>query len=278
MAFMHNPGHADPSNTGREWVTDCFDRLFDDAAIFPPGNAPMSEAVAAHRRWRASRQTGFVGPFVCSVARIDELRGVLGTDAESLDIALVCPADAYPEAVHDVLADNRMRLTAVELSPHDVLAPSVDMDDVMLYYELPWHSQADLPPGTGRKFRTGGPGADHFPRADDLARALAFCVEQAEPFKLTAGLHHAFRHRDPQTGFEHHGFLNVLAAFDAAQDGAGPDVLAQILDSHDGASIAGRVRSIAEPFRVRSVFRSFCTCGIQAPQTGLQPLALVEAM
>jgi len=278
MAFMHNPGHAVPSNTGREWVADCFDRLFDDAAIFPPGNAPMSEAVAAHRRWRASRQTGFVGPFVCSVARIDELRGVLGTDAESLDIALVCPADAYPDAVHDVLADNRMRLTAVELSPHDVLAPSVDMDDVMLYYELPWHSQADLPPGTGRKFRTGGPGADHFPPADDLARALAFCVEQAEPFKLTAGLHHAIRHRDPQTGFEHHGFLNVLAAVDAAQDGAGPDVLAQILDSQDGDSIAGRVTSIDDPSRVRSVFRSFGTCSIQEPLTDLQQLALVEAM
>lgn len=278
MAFMHNPGHAVPNNTGREWVADCFDRLFDDAAIFPPGNAPMSVAVAAHRRWRASRQTGFVGPFVCSVTRIDELRGVLGTDAESLDIALVCPADVYPDAVHDVLADNRMRLTAVELSPHDVLAPSVDMDDVMLYYELPWHSQADLPPGTGRKFRTGGPGPDHFPRAEELARAVAFCVEQAEPFKLTAGLHHAIRHRDPQTGFEHHGFLNVLAAVDAAQDGAGPDVLAQILDSQDADSIAGRVASIDDPSRVRSVFRSFGTCSIQEPLTDLEQLALVEAM
>src|SRR5699024_12671055 len=67
------------------------------ATLFPYTTLFRSVAVAAHRRWRASRQTGFVGPFVCSVERIDELRGVLGTDAESLDIALVCPADAYPE-------------------------------------------------------------------------------------------------------------------------------------------------------------------------------------
>src|SRR5699024_6704527 len=124
---MHNPGHAVPRRTGREWVS--FGRLFDDAAIFPPGNAPMAPAVAAHRRWRASRQSDYVGPFVCSLARIDELRGVLGSDCEPLDISLVCPAENYPEAVHDVLADARLHLMAVELSPHDVLAPSVDMDD-----------------------------------------------------------------------------------------------------------------------------------------------------
>lgn len=278
MAFMRNPGHVAPSKTGRARVAGCFDRLFDDAAIFPPGNAPMTEAVAAHRRWRAGRHTRYVGPFVCSVARIDELREVLGSDSEPLDVSLVCPADKYPDAVHDVLADARLHLTTVELSPHDVLAPSVDMDDVMLYYELPWHSQADLPPGTGRKFRTGGPGADHFPRADELARALSFCVEQAEPFKLTAGLHHAIRHRDPETGFEHHGFLNVLAAVDAAHNGAGPDALAQILDSHDAGSIAGRVSAIDDPACVRSVFRSFGTCSIHEPLTDIRQLALMEDM
>src|SRR5699024_11656177 len=74
------------------------------------------------------------------------------------------------------------------------------------------------------------------------------------------------------------GFLNVLAAVDAAQDGARPDVLAQILDSQDGDSITGRVTSIDDPSRVRSVFRSFGTCSIQEPLTDLQQLALVEAM
>ena len=34
-------------------MTALFDGLFDDAALFPPGNAPMAAAVPAHRRLRA---------------------------------------------------------------------------------------------------------------------------------------------------------------------------------------------------------------------------------
>ena len=41
---------------------------------------------------------------------------------------------------------------------------------------------------------------------------ICACRDRDLPFKLAAGLRHALRHTDPETGFTHHGFLNVLVA------------------------------------------------------------------
>ena len=62
---------------GTVGVTALFDGLFDDAALFPPGNAPMAAAVPAHRELRAPLG-GLVGPFVVPAARLDELTAHLG--------------------------------------------------------------------------------------------------------------------------------------------------------------------------------------------------------
>ena len=62
------------------------------------------------------------------------------------------------------------------------------------------------------KFRTGGLAAELFPTPVELAAVICACRDRELPFKLTAGLHHALRHTDPETGFTHHGFLNVLVA------------------------------------------------------------------
>ena len=69
------------------------------------------------------------------------------------------------------------------------------------------------------KFRTGGATAEAFPSAAELAAAITAALDRELPFKCTAGLHHALRHTDPESGFEHHGFLNVLAATRASLDG-----------------------------------------------------------
>ena len=60
------------------------------------------------------------------------------------------------------------------------------------------------------------------------------------PFKCTAGLHHAVRHRAADTGFEHHGFLNVLLAVAAALTGedAG-EVAAELADPTPAGSRPG---------------------------------------
>ena len=73
--------------------------------------------------------------------------------------------------------------------------------------------------GLRLKFRTGGLTADAFPSAAELAACIDAALDRETPFKCTAGLHHAVRHTDPETGFEHHGFLNVLLATRVALDG-----------------------------------------------------------
>ena len=66
--------------------------------------------------------------------------------------------------------------------------------------------------GLRAKFRTGGTTADAYPDERELADAIHQSLTHDVPFKATAGLHHAVRNTDTATGFEQHGFLNVIAA------------------------------------------------------------------
>ncbi|WP_327582981.1 hypothetical protein OHA25_44805 [Nonomuraea sp. NBC_00507] len=50
-----------------------FDTLFNDAALFPPGNALMREAVPVHSAYRAAWYADLVGPFICPDNRLAEL-------------------------------------------------------------------------------------------------------------------------------------------------------------------------------------------------------------
>jgi hypothetical protein len=45
-------------------VPALFDGLVDDAAVFPPGNAPLDRALIGHRRHREAWYAGLVGPLV----------------------------------------------------------------------------------------------------------------------------------------------------------------------------------------------------------------------
>jgi hypothetical protein len=92
------------------------------------------------------------------------------------------------------------------------------------------------------------------------------------PFKATAGLHHAVRNTDPETGFEQHGFLNLLLATDAARAGAEEAEVAAALADRDGTRVAARVRDLAPG--VRESFRSFGTCSILEPVEELAALGL----
>ncbi len=56
--------------------------------------------------------------------------------------------------------------------------------------------------------------------------------------KATAGLHHPFRHTDPETGFTQHGFLNVLAAAALASQGLDSETLTEVLADKDPASFS----------------------------------------
>jgi hypothetical protein len=135
----------------------------------------------------------------------------------------------------------------------------------------------DLPPDVALKLRTGGETADAFPDDARLAAALADALARGLRFKLTAGLHHAVRHTDPATGFEHHGFLNVVLAVHAALTESGDD-LAVTLAERDASVVAAGVANLDEAARglVRSRFLSLGTCSITDPIGDLRGLGLVE--
>jgi hypothetical protein len=122
------------------------------------------------------------------------------------------------------------------------------------------------------KFRTGGVSADAFPSAAELAACITAALDRELPFKCTAGLHHAVRQSDPETGFTHHGFLNVLAATRACLDGGSTeDALAltdatELLDGLDDETLE----------RTRRWFTGFGSCSILEPHDDLVELGLIE--
>lgn len=124
------------------------------------------------------------------------------------------------------------------------------------------------------KFRTGGLAAELFPTAGELAAVICACRDRELPFKLTAGLHHATRNIDPETGFTHHGFVNVLAAVRAAAEGGSVDTVAEVLTTTDPRPLLQRI----EPGRdePRPLWIGFGSCSVLEPLTDLIRLGLVD--
>src|SRR5699024_11181180 len=93
------------------------------------------------------------------------------------------------------------------------------------------------------------------------------------PFKLTAGLHRGLRHTNLETGFTHHGFLNIAAATYAAAGGAEVDEVDRCLAITDPGQLIVLVRNM--PVHTwRTWFRSFGTCSIAEPLESLDELGL----
>jgi hypothetical protein len=180
----------------------------------------------------------------------------------------------------------RRIITAVD----QLLAAGELDDDVPVYVEPPrlygspptpgWLGALDeLAAADHRlKFRTGGPDAEAFPAAHELAACIDAAIEREVAFKCTAGLHHALRHRDAGTGFEHHGFLNVLLATRATLDSAGIDAVAALLEETDPGAVRAALAETGDDAlaRTRRWFTSFGSCSVLEPVADLIALQLVE--
>ncbi len=254
----------------------------------------MHVALAEHARHQTAPYAGLLGPFLCPTTRVDELREALPA-GQSLAVSLVVDAEAAAawDALTAVGADDRLSLVAVE-APHARLGhdaatvgakvrrlPSVtgflevDPQDLQMSLDL-------VAPNGGwqaAKFRTGGTSADAFPSEQQLADFLVAGVERGLPFKLTAGLHHAVRHTDADTGFEHHGLLNVLVATADALAREDLDIIVASLAERDEERVVERVRSWSELdcLAIRGSFRSFGCCGVTEPITELAALGLLAS-
>jgi hypothetical protein len=278
--------------------------LLDDASLFPPGNLPMPAAVAAHSSHQTAWFSELTGPFVCPETKIAELgRALSAANRPWIDLSLVVTggANAVTAATDAVAADARLRLRAVEVpaakdgDPARAIADAAAaLDSVPLaaaagYIEYPLTAIAD--PATAwplleladhrgyrPKLRTGGVTPEAFPAEKTLAGCLAAVAGRRIRFKCTAGLHHAVRCTDADTGLDQHGFLNILLAIGAAVSDASVGEIAAILGQRDQAVVATAVRALdpETAAEIRWLFTSFGTCSIKEPVADLVSLGLLS--
>ncbi|MQA25380.1 MAG: hypothetical protein GEU94_07895 [Micromonosporaceae bacterium] len=270
-----------------------FKGLVDDAAVFPPGNASLPDAVSAHRTHRGSRHADLVGPLLVRSSQftelIEEARAM-----EFLEVGIIGDSGlgGVDQALGQIPRSGRVLVRQVEIAVakrgEDPLPGLRDLiswrgdKPFDVYAEIPLTygclAALDVLAGeTGRahaKFRTGGLAAELFPTPEELALVIVACAQRGLRFKLTAGLHHAVRHTDPATGFTHHGFLNVLAASGAAAQGADANAVAELLALVDPLPLIEAVRPmLASP---RPLWVGFGTCSIPEPLDDLITLGLVS--
>jgi hypothetical protein len=281
-------------------VPALFRHLVDDAAMFPPGDLPLAEAVAAHRAHRRSLYADLVGPFVCTdedLMKIAAEAARTGPDPLAVTVVITGGAGGIEPAVRygDRSEDIEVKAVEVRLRNEDDLSRNAlrvvracdnCLDDETAYVEIgldgAWERALDVVADAGyaAKLRTGGLDASLFPSETQVAAFVTACLDREVAFKCTAGLHNAVRHTAADTGFEHHGFLNVLLATRASLDGASLDEVAAVLASRDGDHLAARAGELSEDQAVgtRRWFTSFGSCSIDEPRHDLTTLKLMESL
>ena len=274
--------------------THLYNSLVDDAALFPPGNAPMKEALPAHRKHRASDYAAHVGHFLVAEGRIGELRALLAREEPhlgSLDVVITVPGgtDDLPRALDALGTDPALNLVGMEVTaPPGTAATTATTllktlpEGAVGHVEVARGAQAtdDITSlaGTGAnaKFRTGGLTPEAHPTETELATLLEATITAEVPFKCTAGLHHAVRHTTTE-GFEQHGFLNVLLATHTLMNTGTATDAATVLADRDGPALAARLTALSDTDKthVRTRFRSFGTCSITDPLKDLTDLGVL---
>jgi hypothetical protein len=272
-------------------VPALFARFVDDAAVFPPGSAPLPQAVTDHRRHRAAWYADLVGPLLVPVSDLGKLAGM--TEARGLAIGLV--GDTGVAGLRQATFPTDQAVVQVEVAvakrgedPQPDLVRLIELTrhhpGLVAYAEIPlsWGLLAALDTVAAAraeglriaaKFRTGGLAAELFPTPVELAAVICACRERELPFKLTAGLHHAIRQTDPETGFVHHGFLNVLVATAAAASGTDVADVAPILAGTDPVPLIEAARRILH--EERPLWTGFGSCSVPEPLADLSQLGLL---
>ncbi len=239
--------------------------LVDDAAASPAGGATLAEAIEAHRRHRQAWYGDLLGPLLVPASAVSELSRI--RDRDGVEFALV--ADSGLDGLAVAVADLRRAGTSVQRVEaavakrgedprpglHRLLTVGQGFPDVQVFAEIPltWgltdaldvmaDADAARAGAPAAKFRIGGLAAELFPTPVALAGVICACRDRNLRFKLSAGLQRAVRHNDPETGFTHHGVLNVLAACLTAATGASLGAVADLLAATDPVPLVELVRA-----------------------------------
>ncbi len=272
------------------FLTGLFGALIDDAALFPPGNAAMADAIAAHPHHLAGTYGFMVGRFLCPASRVPELAQAWSRP-EPLTVGLIADTglDGLSDAITQIVTDPQLDLGAVEIVVPPGSAPET-LEDILAalpavtgYLELPrgqdWSADLDAIAAAGReaKFRTGGTTRAAVPAPEELAAFITACVARQVAFKCTAGLHHPICGVEDEAGNTQHGFLNVLLATQAAVLGEDDEEIVGWLREGSAEVIVHALRALHEhdARRVRTSFIGFGSCSLSEPVAELTELGLL---
>ena len=270
--------------------------LVDDAGLFPPESLPMADALARHKADDDARHLMLSGRVLCPAGRLGELRvewaGQVGERREPLRLGVILDTglDGLDAVRSEVAGDPLLALEMLEVPAPSAEAVTAAVEalagfEQAAFIEGPrspdWVkavAAANQPGGLrGAKVRCGGGRADLFPSPEELAAFVCACFEHGVPFKATAGLHGAVRHRDDETGFVHHGFLNLVLAAVRAAAGAPVDEVAAVLASTDGRALAADAMAVSgrELSAARLLFRAYGSCSTSEPREEAAALGLL---
>jgi hypothetical protein len=263
---------------------DAWRGLVDDAAVFPPGEAPLHEATAAFGERREEWYADLVGSFVLRDTDLPLVRGFGGP----LSVVVTGGAGQLAGPV-GLAARLGLQVAALEIAVRDVDDPVGNVRridaaaraaeiDVPVFIEVPgpatpaWLAAADEVAACDHrlKLRLGHVDHDLIPDAGTVATWIDAALDRECRFKATAGLHRAVRH-DPEGGGAH-GFLNVLVATQVLWDGGSVADATEALEQRDGAALAATDLPSA-----RRWFTSFGSCSVTEPLDDLISLGLLEA-
>ena len=261
----------------------------------------MPDAVRRHLDGRTNDRADLVGLFLCPASRLPELITDLIKVKPPRPVELSLVIDTGLGGVPKALSIVESRAEMLALRMVEMPAPS-DVDEVWLERVsefVPedvirvieprrggagWLDgiQRVIEHGSWPKIRCGGLSEQNFPSIGEVAEFLSVINAGNSSFKATAGLHNAVRHTDPETGFTHHGFLNLLVATarliaGGAGAGAVDESVHEALGSTDGKALATEAQALTEheALAVRGVFASYGSCSLTDPVADLEELGLL---
>ncbi|GGL02944.1 hypothetical protein [Mangrovihabitans endophyticus] len=273
-------------------VPPLFAGFVDDAAVLAPGFASAPDALARHREHVTAWYGPLLGVFLLPTSETER-------DVPLGDVMVGLVNDGPIAGLPAVIA--RLRAAGVGLGRVEAAVarrgedPQPGLDELGklasttagldVYAEIPlsWGLLAALDRvaqaraeglSIGPKFRVGGLAAELFPTPVELAAVICACRDRELPFRLATGLRHAMRHTDPETGFTHHGFLNVLVATLLATDGAEVAEVAEVLAATHPVPLVEPARSRRD--QARPLWCGFGTTNLLEPLTDLIRLGLVD--
>jgi hypothetical protein len=273
-----------------------FNGIVDDAAVFPPGLAPLDVAVREHLDRRSHPYAPFIGPLLVPATSAGELAKLAakedGAVAEPLQVGLIIRPDSPMEPLFDavdLLRDEpRVRLTSGEVGWHPQWKDALRVDlPIVVEVGLGADQQHGLDEiatavddggDVIAKFRTGPTPAWPWPDEDTLAGFLDAVILRALPFKLTGGLHHALR--GDYGGKPMHGLVNVLVAIHEALAGSEAGALAEVLRETRSELLVERLAALSpeESREIRAKFTSYGCCGVLEPLSELAALGLLPPL